>query len=181
MCIWKVLTHSLASILSLCAHSSLLHHTILCLPVDPLCLLLLRRKGRQQHEQVLGKNKHFFCNTRQCSLHGCAAVEFTFYSANSATPGYHVNAESFPLESANFRQRESLCLHFLTWQTVFILWFLENGVKLPKAANIMQILLAVCNTVCMFYRCTDVTCTCTVGSHRARLTYLQRAAMHIDG
>lgn len=36
-------------------NSSLLHHTNLCLPVDPLCLLLLWRKGWQQCEQMLSK------------------------------------------------------------------------------------------------------------------------------
>lgn len=54
-------SNSYTSFLLLFPCSSLLHHTNLCLPMDPLCVFLLRRKGRQQCEQVLGKNASFFC------------------------------------------------------------------------------------------------------------------------
>lgn len=74
-----------------CLHSSLLHHPLLCLSMDPLCLFLLWRKGWRQLEQMLGKNAPFFFYTRLCSLLWCSSEKFKFHSDDSGVADQYVN------------------------------------------------------------------------------------------
>lgn len=70
---WKI--HVLIVWFLFFPYSTLLHHSLLRLPVDPLRLLLLWRTGWRQREQMLGKNAPFIFHSQLWKLR-CSAEDF---------------------------------------------------------------------------------------------------------
>lgn len=121
------LTNFWISILLLCPYSTLLHHTVLRLPMDPFCLFLLWRKGWRQRKQVLGKNAPFLDKASWPCLEAILRnsnfiqginVRLTYMLMQKCTDVISVN---FPV---NLRQHEPLFLH--------IFYMTNNKSKCPS-------------------------------------------------
>lgn len=89
----RSLIKSCISIYHLCLYSTLLHHPLLCLPMDPLCLFLLWRKGWWQREQMLGKNAPLFFCTQLHAILECDNEEYEFHSNDLGEADQYVNAK----------------------------------------------------------------------------------------